>query len=105
MFTCSACDNGTAKCEVPISLEAYTDTLILAPAEQAMFLKILHDDDASLIEALDLKQLFDPFTVSIPARIHAGEELQDPQTFPKSDLFFPSGESLPRCWLDPHYQS
>lgn len=69
-----------------------------------MFLKIRHDDDSSLVEVLDLKQLFDPFATSLPARIHGGEELQDPQTFSKTDLFFPSGESLPRCWLDPHYQ-
>lgn len=70
-----------------------------------MFLKIHHDDDASLVEVLDLKQLFDPFSPSIQARIHGGEELQDPQALQKNDLFFPSGESLPRCWLDPHYQS
>lgn len=70
-----------------------------------MFLKIHHDDDSSLVEILDLKVLFDPFSVSVPARIHGGEEIQDPQAFAKTDLFFPSGESLPRCWLDPHYQS
>lgn len=69
-----------------------------------MFLKIHHDDDASLIEVLDLKQLFDPFSTSITARIHGGEEIQDPKTFAKNDLFFPSGETLPRCWLDAHYQ-
>jgi hypothetical protein len=69
-----------------------------------MFLKIHHDDDASLVEVLDLKQLFDPFATSIKAQIHGGEELQDPQMFSKKDLFFPSGEELPRCWLDPHYQ-
>jgi hypothetical protein len=70
-----------------------------------MFLKIHHDDDSSLLEVLDLKQLFDPFVTSIDARIHAGEEMQDPQSFLKADVFFPSGEALPRCWLDPHYQS
>ena len=77
----------------------------MALASRVMFLKIHHDDDSSLVEVLDLKQLFDPFAPSIPARIHGGEELQDPQSFAKADLFFPSGESLPRCWLDPHYQS
>jgi hypothetical protein len=70
-----------------------------------MFLKIHHDDDSSLLEVLDLKQLFDPFAESVDARIHAGEEMQDPQLFSKADLFFPSGEPLPRCWLDPHYHS
>jgi hypothetical protein len=69
-----------------------------------MFLKIHHDDDSSLVEVLDVKQLFDPFITTVPARLHGGEEMQDPQAYAKADLFFPSGESLPRCWLDPHYQ-
>jgi hypothetical protein len=37
-------------------------------------------------------------------RFHAGEELQEPERFAKADLSFPSGEPLPRCWLDPGYQ-
>lgn len=69
-----------------------------------MFLKIRHDDDASLVEVLDLKQLFDPFAATVQARLHGGEELQDPQDYAKSELFFPSGESLPRCWVDSHYR-
>lgn len=73
--------------------------------EVAMFLKIRHDDDSSLVEVLDLKQLFDPFAASVQGRVHAGEELQDPGPLSKADLFFPSGEELPRCWLDPHYHS
>jgi hypothetical protein len=69
-----------------------------------MFLKIRHDDDASLVEVLDLKALFDPFATTVQARIHGGEELQDPHHFEKARLFFPSGESLPRCWVDSNYQ-
>ena len=69
-----------------------------------MFLKIHHDDDASLLEVIDLKQLFDPFLANITGRLHGGEEMQDVQTFSKADLFFPSGEALPRCWCDPDYQ-
>jgi hypothetical protein len=49
--------------------------------------------------------LFDPCAASIRGRIHAGEELQDPADFTKSDLVFPSGEGLPRCWLDPDYRA
>jgi hypothetical protein len=70
-----------------------------------MFLKIRHDDDSSLVEVLDLKQLFDPFATQVQARLHGGEELQDPQPYPKADLSFPSGEALPRCWVDSHYQA
>ena len=70
-----------------------------------MFLKIRHDDDSSLVEVLNLQQLFDPFATSVLARLHAGEELQDPAPLTKAELNFPSGEPLPRCWLDPHYIS
>jgi hypothetical protein len=52
-----------------------------------MFLKIHHDDDASLVEVLDPKQLVDPFAASIRAQIHGGEELQDPQMFLKRISF------------------
>jgi hypothetical protein len=30
--------------------------------------------------------------------------MQDPEKFAKSELQFPSGEPLPRCWLDAHYR-
>ena len=69
-----------------------------------MFLKIRHDsDDSSLVEVLNLKQLFDPFAKTVSARLHAGEELQDATDLAKSELSFPSGEKLPAGWLDPHY--
>ena len=69
-----------------------------------MFLKIRHDsDDSSLLEVLNLKQLFDPFAKTVSGRLHAGEELQDAAELAKAELSFPSGEKLPRCWLDPHY--
>ena len=69
-----------------------------------MFLKIQHDDDSSLLEILDLRALFDPFCAGVKGRIHGGEEIQDPETYEKSSLSFPSGEALPRCWVDPAYQ-
>ena len=69
-----------------------------------MFLKIHQGDDHRLVEVLDLKQLFDPFAAEVLGRYHAGEEMQDPQGMPKARLIFPSGEPLPRCWIDPHYK-
>lgn len=66
-----------------------------------MFLTIRHDDDSSLVEVLDLPQLFDPFEARVLGRLHAGEELQEPQSWPKARLRFPSGEPLPSCWLRP----
>jgi hypothetical protein len=69
--------------------------------EAPMFLKTTQD--GSLMEVLDLQQLFDPFAKRVLGRLHAGEELQDAEPFAKSDLLFPSGEALPRCWVDADY--
>jgi len=69
-----------------------------------MFLTIQLDDDSPLVEVLDLTQLFDPFEAQVLGRLHAGEELQDPQPWPKDELRFPSGEALPSCWLHPSRQ-
>jgi hypothetical protein len=60
--------------------------------------------DGSLMEVLSLPQLFDPFCPALRGRLHAGEELQEPDSFLKTELIFPSGEPLPCCWLDPHYK-
>ncbi|MFM7731916.1 MAG: acetyltransferase [Cyanobium sp.] len=71
-----------------------------------MFLKLTQhgEADGSLVEVLDFKALIDPFATSVEARIHGGEELQDPHHFAKAELSFPSGEALPRCWIDSHYR-
>jgi len=66
-----------------------------------MFLKTR--SDGSLLEVMDLKLLFDPFSSSVPGKLHAGEELQDLESQMKSDLVFPSGETLPECWVKPDY--
>jgi hypothetical protein len=58
-----------------------------------------------LVKVLDVKELFDPSKSEIQGRIQAGEEEQDPEAFAKEGLVFPSGESLPRCWLDAEYQT
>jgi hypothetical protein len=67
-----------------------------------MFLK--HSRTDNLVEVLSLHDLWDACLTHITGRYHAGEELQEPEQFPKADLMFPSGESLPRCWVDPHYR-
>lgn len=69
-----------------------------------MFLKVQDDTGFGIVEVLDLKGLFDPFVSVVKERLHGGEELQDAQDYLKSDLTFPSGESLPHCWCDPEYQ-
>ncbi len=67
-----------------------------------MYLKHLPSGD--MVEVINFEALFDPFLLEVKGRLHAGEELQDPADFSKQDLGFPSGEDLPRCWLDPHYR-
>ncbi len=67
-----------------------------------MFLKDKNKDD--LVEVLTLKDLFDPFCKTLVGRYQHGEEAQDPEKFNKSGLCFPSGEALPRCWIDAHYR-
>jgi len=67
-----------------------------------MFLKHSTKDD--LIEILTLNDLFDPFCKTVVGRFQHGEEVQDPEKFGKDGLLFPSGERLPRCWLDAHYR-
>jgi hypothetical protein len=63
-----------------------------------------HKPSNDLVEVLDLPALFDPFQKQVKGRLHAGEELQDPNDFGKAELVFPSGERLPRCWVDPQYR-
>jgi hypothetical protein len=67
-----------------------------------MFLKDKNSGD--LVEILDLAALIDPGRSSVSGRFHAGEEMQEEQSFAKTALHFPSGESLPRCWLDAEYK-
>jgi hypothetical protein len=65
---------------------------------------LLHRSNQVLVEILELSDLFDPFKTEVLGMSHAGEELQDPALFSKVELDFPSGESLPICWLDGHYR-
>jgi hypothetical protein len=74
-----------------------------ATEDDVMFLKLRDADDESLLEVLDLKQLMDPFATEVLGRLHAGEELQDPGPVRKDHLVFPSGETLPRCWVEGHH--
>jgi hypothetical protein len=65
---------------------------------------LMQKNTEKLVEVLSLTDLFNPNHAMIVGRFHAGEELQDPEKFTKADVQFPSGEALPRCWLDPHYR-
>lgn len=57
-----------------------------------------------LVRVVDLQEAVDPHLKKIRVRYQAGEEQGDPVEVDKSSLVFPSGEPLPKCWLDPHYR-
>ena len=65
---------------------------------------LMHKPSGDIVEVMDLEALFDPFRIEVEGRFHAGEEMQDPTGFRKSDMLFLSGEHMPRCWVDPHYK-
>jgi hypothetical protein len=65
---------------------------------------LTHKPTNVLVEVIDLSDLFNPCCTEIIGRQHAGEEMQDPATFLKAEMLFPSGEMLPQCWIDPHYR-
>ena len=67
-----------------------------------MYLRNKQNGD--LVEVLDVTVMVDPCRDDLPGRYHAGEELQEPTSFSKAALVFPSGEPLPRCWVDPKYK-
>jgi len=65
---------------------------------------LMHKPSGELVEVLNLDSLFNPYQKDVNGRFLAGDELQAPAAFVKDDLVFPSGETLPRCWVNPAYQ-
>ena len=66
-----------------------------------MFLK--NKQTGNLIEILDVEELFNPNQDAVSGKDQAGQEEQEKASFEKKELIFPSGESLPRCWMDANY--
>jgi hypothetical protein len=66
----------------------------------------LHNKETdSLVEIEDIQALINPNQDEVVAKSQSGEEEQEPESMRKSNLIFPSGESLPRCWLDADYRN
>ncbi len=61
-------------------------------------------DTGELVKILEIQELLDPNNDVVQARQQEGEEEQPPNSFKKENLVFPSGEVLPRCWLDAEYR-
>lgn len=67
---------------------------------------LLQDKETgSMIEINDIVALINPLEQAVLAQDQEGQEEQDPEKFEKKNLVFPSGESLPRCWVDENYQN
>jgi hypothetical protein len=66
---------------------------------------LMYKLNGNLVEVMKPSDVYDPCLREILGRFHAGEELQEIETFLKSDMVFPSGETLPICWLDPNYRT
>ncbi len=62
-------------------------------------------DNGSIVEILDIQELINPVTDIVKGQNQLGEEEQDPTSYKKENLVFPSGESLPRCWVDAEYRN
>ncbi|MBK1989196.1 acetyltransferase [Sphaerospermopsis aphanizomenoides BCCUSP55] len=67
-----------------------------------MFLQIRNSHD--LLKIVDIQELFDPNSQIVHAKDQEGEEEQETDLYKKEELVFPSGEELPRCWLDANYR-
>lgn len=68
-----------------------------------MFLQVKSSD--ILVEVVDIETLFNPLKNEIVGRIQQGQKEQDSMPYQKQDLAFPSGEDLPRCWMDSTYRT
>jgi hypothetical protein len=67
-----------------------------------MFLQIKDTND--LIKIVDFQELIDPNSNTVHGQDQEGEEEQETDIFKKDELVFPSGENLPRCWIDANYR-
>jgi hypothetical protein len=66
---------------------------------------LLKDQESGeLVKILELENLFSPTQDTVTGQIQGGQAEQPPSSFNKEGLIFPSGESLPRCWLDADYR-
>jgi hypothetical protein len=59
----------------------------------------------TLVEIMNPESLFNPVEDTVSARTQEGQEEQDPMPVKKESLIFPSGENLPRCWVDADYRT
>jgi hypothetical protein len=62
-------------------------------------------DSGELVKITEIQELLDPNNDTVHAKDQEGQEEQQTDSFKKENLIFPSGEDLPRCWLDANYRN
>lgn len=62
-------------------------------------------DSGELVKIKDVQELINPNTDTVQAKEQEGQEEQQTDSYKKQSLVFPSGENLPRCWIDANYRS
>lgn len=65
---------------------------------------LVEEKTGDLFRILEVEKLWDPFEEQILGRNQAGEEEQPPMAIDKRRLKFPSGEPLPKCWLQSQFE-
>jgi hypothetical protein len=85
------------------SSQAKPASITYKPGKAKMFLQ--EKETGSLVKIMDVTVLCNPTEPEVIVRSQQGEEEQDPKPVSKQGLIFPSGESLPRCWLDANYRT
>ena len=62
-------------------------------------------ENGELVKIVDVQELINPNTDTVQAKEQQGQEEQQADAYKKENLVFPSGESLPRCWIDANYKN
>ena len=62
-------------------------------------------DSGELVKVIDVQELINPNQDVVHAQQEEGQEEQQADSYKKENLVFPSGETLPRCWLDADYRN
>lgn len=62
-------------------------------------------DSSELVKLAEIHELIDPNRDTVQGQKQRGQEEQPVDSIKKENLVFPSGESLPRCWLDANYKN
>jgi hypothetical protein len=82
-----------------------TRLIFHANITEVLFMLLQLKDNGELVKVVDVQELIDPNRDNIRAKEQQGQEEQQADYYQKEQLAFPSGENLPRCWMDANYRN